>query len=651
MAYSRVTNHFPTQVLLSFEAFFVRRRARSSVSLTLSTVMPILGRMIGSFVMENLMNTRRLLLVGAFFCSAALPSSVFAGEKIGDRLGHILQQDSRDSDLLIWVYFADKGSSELKKAPVPLDLVSSRSIQRRLKVRAPDNVVDYDDLPIEQSYVDQVSSLVKGVRQRSKWLNAISAEATKEQVHLIESLPFVSRIEVVGRYKRDLAKEQFTPENANKSLLKSSGENMLNGLDYGPSLGQLTQINVPLVHGSGNSAQGVIVGVFDNGFRLLNHQAFDSLRSRIIATHDFVDHKVSVAPNNPSSAYGSHGVNTLSTIGGYRPGNLIGPAFAASFILARTENDSSETPVEEDNWVAAIEWADSLGVEVTSTSLGYLDYQFPYASWTWQNMDGNTTAITRAADKAVGKGIVVVNSAGNDASNGTPNTLIAPADGKLVIAAGAVNPDGTRSSFSSYGPTFDGRIKPDVMAPGSSVVVASSTDTAGYGFQQGTSFSCPLVAGAAALMLHAKPDATPAQITTAMHVTASRASSPDNFYGWGIVNTQAAIDYLIGGGPPPRPTAFQVEQNYPNPFNSVTTIRYLLPRTSNVVLKIYDVLGREVRTLVNGRQSEAAPSVVWDGTDNARRTVASGVYFYRVEATPEDGSGKFTAMKKMIVIK
>jgi hypothetical protein len=234
----------------------------------------------------------------------------------------------------------------------------------------------------------------------------------------------------------------------------------------------------------------------------------------------------------------------LSTIGGYKPGQLIGPAFGASFILARTENDSSETPFEEDNWVVAIEWADSIGVDVTSTSLGYLTYDAPYTSWTWQNMNGDTTLITRAADWAVSRGIVVVNSAGNEGSNASHNTLIAPADGDSVLAVGAVTSTGTRSSFSSVGPTTSvpARIKPDVMAMGSSVRVASSTITTGYTTASGTSFSCPLAAGVAALVVHARPNATPMQIMNSMRSTASRAATPDNQYGWGILDALAAIN-------------------------------------------------------------------------------------------------------------
>jgi len=261
----------------------------------------------------------------------------------------------------------------------------------------------------------------------------------------------------------------------------------------------------------------------------------------IVATYDFVDNKVSVVPNAPSSSFGAHGVMTLSTIGGYKPGKLIGPAFKSSYVLARTENDSSETPIEEDYWAKAIEWADSIGIDVASTSLGYLTYDPPYPSWTWEDMDGNTTLITRAADRAVSLGIVVVNSAGNSGYHPSRNTLVAPADGDSVIAVGAVDSFGVRVSFSSVGPTVDGRIKPDVMAMGYKVKAASPTITNGYVLVSGTSLSCPLTAGVAALLLSANPSLTPIQVRDALRQTASNASSPNNLMGWGIINALDAI--------------------------------------------------------------------------------------------------------------
>jgi subtilisin family serine protease len=332
---------------------------------------------------------------------------------------------------------------------------------------------------------------------------------------------------------------------------------------------------------------------------------------------------------------------------------LIGPAFGASFILARTENDSSETPIEEDNWVAAIEWADSIGVDVTSTSLGYLDYGPPYTSWTWQNMDGNTTLITRAADMAVAKGIVVVNSAGNNGFNPSRNTLNAPADGDSVIAVGAVSSNGTRASFSSVGPTtsIPPRIKPDVMAQGTAVRCASATDTVEYIYNQGTSLACPLVAGVVALMLHAKPNATPMQIADALRSTASQPSTPDNQMGWGIINAAGAISYITGG--PPFPTSFTLRNNYPNPFptptNPSTTIGFSLSEASQVTITIHNTLGQKVLTLVNDQRTSGAFNIPWDATNAKGIPVASGVYFCVLEGVSISGKSFFQTAKLVVL--
>jgi serine protease AprX len=468
----------------------------------------------------------------------ALPLLAGQGGKIDSRLTRALSTLHPEEQTFVWVFFTDKGTHEHLRHSVPNTVVSERSILRRAKVRPVEALVDYTDLPVDQAYVQRLAGYGVQIRQQSRWMNGVSVSATAAQIGSMEALPFVRSLELVARFRRD-AVESETPQDGPPS----PGPEGVVSFNYGASFTQVNQMAVPAVHDRGNYGQGVVVGVFDNGFRLLTHEAFDTLRPRIIATYDFVDHKVSVVPNNPDPTVGAHGVNTLSTIGGFKSAQLIGPAFGATYILARTENDSSETPFEEDNWVAAIEWADSIGVDVTSTSLGYLTYEAPYTSWTWQDMNGNTTAITRAADMAVGRGILVVNSAGNEGANPSHNTLGAPADGDSVFTIGAVTSTGTRSSFSSVGPTTSvpARIKPDVMAQGSTVRVASATNTTGYTTSQGTSFSCPLAAGAAALMVHARPTDSPVEIMNILRATASRASSPDNQYGWGILNLLAAL--------------------------------------------------------------------------------------------------------------
>jgi subtilisin family serine protease len=518
-----------------------------------------------------------------------------------------------------------------------------------LKNRSFDDAVDYTDLPVERTYVERLGPFVKRVRQVTKWFNGASVLATKAQIERLGALPFVARMELVTRFKRNNTEElTTTPEHP---LAKSQQMDEPNVFDYGPSFAQLNQINVPAVHNMGNYGQGVIVGSFDNGFRLLNHQAFDSLRPRIVATYDYVDHKVSVVPNNPDPGFGAHGIITLSALAGFRPGELIGPAFGASFILARTENDSSETPVEEDNWLAAMEWADSLGVDVTSTSLGYLTYDPPYTSWTWENMDGNTTVITRASDLAVRKGIVVCNSAGNNGYNPSHNTLNAPADADSILSIGAANPDGSRAGFSSHGPTLSNppRIKPDVMAQGVTVRCASPVVDTGYTYSSGTSLSCPLAAGVAALLIHANPHASALEIMQAMRMTASNASSPDNLIGWGILNALSAITTVTGGEVPPP--GFVLMQNFPNPFNPKTKIRYRIPEAAFVSLKIFDVLGQEVKTLVNQIQSQDVKTIEWNGTNNDGNVVASGVYFARMTAAAVNTNATFAATKKLVFLR
>jgi subtilisin family serine protease len=218
----------------------------------------------------------------------------------------------------------------------------------------------------------------------------------------------------------------------------------------------------------------------------------------------------------------------------------VGPAFGAHFILAKTENTDSETPVEEDNWAAAAEWAESLGADVISSSLGYLEYDSPFPSYTFRDMNGQTAISTRAAEMAAARGVVVVSSAGNSGPDPQHNTLGAPADGAHVLAIGAVTAAGTRTSFSSVGPSADGRVKPDLAAQGQAVRVALPGTVNRYGTANGTSFSCPLTAGVVALLLQVNPGAGVDDVAAVLKATASQAAAPDNLLGWGIVNAHAA---------------------------------------------------------------------------------------------------------------
>ena len=476
----------------------------------------------------------RIMFTFLFLTTVVLAQA--PANKLTSNLKLKLSETSENQEILVWVYLNDKGINKDYYFNNPLSVVSEKSLHRRSKVLPENKLITFEDLPVNQAYISGIQNSGLKIRHKSRWLNAVSGYINKDLIGNLSMLPFVKKIDMVF----SLSKQEPVESISEPLLMPEQTLNKQLLFDYGPSLAQLQQIKVPDVHNLGFTGQGVTICVMDAGFSRLTHQSFNNMD--IIAAWDFVNGDPNVG-NEGDMGEGSHGTQTLSTIGGFYEGQLIGPAFNASYILAKTENTDSETPIEEDHWIAAMEWADSIGVDVTSTSLGYLDFDPPYTSYTWQDMDGNTAVITIGADLAVARGIVVVNSAGNS-GNSTHNTLGAPADGDSVIAVGSVTSTGSRSSFSSVGPTVDGRIKPDVMARGSNVVVASPNSNTSYTTASGTSFSCPLAAGVAALILCANPNLTPMQVREAMRLTALNHTSPNNLIGWGILDALQAVNYF-----------------------------------------------------------------------------------------------------------
>lgn len=454
-----------------------------------------------------------------------------------------------DETIPVWVYFKDKGHEAQQKLMLPAETyLSPKAIARRERLMATDrsSVLTIEDIPLERTYVASVASMVTKVRHEVKWFNAMSVMATRAQIAALRRLPFVREIDMVVRFKPERL-WQASSVMDEPPPPPSPGLTPL--INYGNSLNQNQQLNTIALHDQGITGAGVLIAIFDAGFANLTHPAL--VTRPIVARYDF-------QTNSGTLASHSHGQQTFSCVGGFSDGNLVGTAFGASFALARTEVDPTETPKEEDNWARAVIWADSLGADVISSSLGYgsptAPFDPPWPSYTWQDMNGVNTIVTRAANRATELGIVVVNSAGNDGDAPTgQNSLGGPADGFDVIAVGAVNSSGTRVSFSSVGPTADGRNKPDVMAKGSSTWAA--TGTSGYGGVSGTSFSCPLTAGVAALVLQANPGLTPKQVAEALRQTASRASTPDRYYGWGIANAAKAAHYIWMTHTPPGNTA------------------------------------------------------------------------------------------------
>jgi serine protease AprX len=450
---------------------------------------------------------------------------------IAPALERSLEGQAPGTPVRVWVYFTDKGlldDTQLESALAAEErALTPRCAWRRAKTMT-GRRVSFEDLPVSQTHVQRISASGGRLRQVSRWLNAASIEIAAERVPELAGLDFVRAVTPVAAFKRrpvgtfPLRGESIAPTTA--------GE-----LDYGDSFAQLQQINVPAAQRLGFIGQGVIVCMMDTGFRK-DHLAFQLAYSehRVLAEWDFVQHDGDThdGPGDPPGQE-SHGTSTWSTLGGAVPGQLFGPAYGASFLLAKTEDTGSERPIEEDNWVAGLEWADAHGADVVSSSLGYIDW------YTYADLDGQTAVTTRAADTAAARGILVVTAAGNEGPG--PGSLIAPADARNVVACGAVDAAGAIAGFSSRGPTFDGRVKPELCARGVSTRCAVSSAIDAFGYASGTSLSTPLVAGAAAVVLSAHPDWTPLQLRQALLTSGSQSHAPDNTYGWGLPDTLLAL--------------------------------------------------------------------------------------------------------------
>lgn len=575
--------------------------------------------------------------------SATLFGTLLSQEngRITSRLLTAIQKEPANTDLAAWVFFTDKGSALPKSLAAAEASLTPHAYQRRQRTRGANNLVDEYDIPVRGDYIRQIATRVTRIRHKSRWLNAVSVEAPGAALREIARLPYVERVDLV--FRKTLPPDEVESPTPLEKFEGSEGASLpkTNQLEYGESFTQNNQINVPPLHNVGLNGAGIIIGMLDSGFNNLQHEALDHLN--ILATWDFVNNDDNVSDEAGQMGNGNHGTYTLSVIGGYQPGKLIGPAHQAAYLLAKTENTQWERHIEEDHWVAGAEWADSLGANIISSSVGYnTGFTNGETDYSWQDLDGETTIVTRGASIAASRGILVVNSAGNDGpANGPENTLIAPADGKEVLAVGAVNSSGDRTSFSSMGPTADGRIKPDVMALGSIVVVAGANNSTAYTIQNGTSFSCPLVAGAAALLLEANPGSSNLDIIEALRETANNSFSPNNSVGWGIVDASAANDFLKNGGVLPTISEdVLILQNNPNPFNAATTFRYNVPEPGDVKITVYNILGEKVAILLDRFQDAGTRTMTWNAEG-----LSSGIYIVVVMANGQ------RATRKMVYVK
>ncbi len=484
-----------------------------------------------------------------------------------------------------WVAFSDKNNSPWSLS-FPEEYLSEKAIQRREKQNI---TIDLFDLPVNPSYIQQVTQLGASLIHTSKWLNGITVKVFDANFpDEVVKLPFVSEIQLTKRTTQEKsAVNKFAEPDVSGNSLE------IDTLVYGESAYQVAQLNGQFLHNQNFKGQGMTIAVLDAGFyKVDQYPAFDSLwiNGQIAGTKNFV------ADNSVAGLFEGHyhGMSVLSTMGGNVPGELMGTAPKASYWLIRSEDHVTEFLIEEDNWVAAAEFADIVGADVINSSLGYFTFGDPAMNHTYAEMDGKTTRVARAANIAASRGILVFSSAGNEGRENNPwKYIITPSDGDSVIAVGAVNKEGVPAPFTSWGPASDGDIKPNVSAVGWNTIIQRSNGTIGTG--NGTSYSSPVMAGAATCLWQANPFATAAQVKSAIEQSAHLYSNPDSLLGYGIPDMKIADKIL-------KTTILEKRNTtakwlvYPNPaFDYIVLQKQNNLSYEKVHIAIYSVDGKLLR--------------------------------------------------------
>jgi len=498
-----------------------------------------------------------------------------------------------------FVSFKDKVNTPYSVSS-PLQFLSQKSLDRRAKENFATVV---EDLPVDPAYVEQVKNIGAATFFTSRWFNGVLIQANAATVSAVSALPFVAKVELVAHGIKLLGGRKKTIDKFERVDATNTLQNQL----------QLQMIGLDKMQAAGYHGEGIDVAVFDAGFIGVNILAsFQGIYQggRMKSVFNFVNNSEDVY-----SAY-DHGTEVLSIMAGNISNAYLGGADQANYFLFQTEDVSSEYRVEEYNWLFAAERADSAGVEVINSSLGYNTFDDPAMNYTYENLDGKTSVVSRAAFKAFQRGIVVVNSAGNEGSSSW-KYIIVPADAQGVIACGAVDYLGLRSYFSSVGPSADGRIKPDVAAMGEQDIVISSSGNIAQG--SGTSFSSPLIASLVVGLRQALPQASAKEIYQRVINSASQINHPDNLIGYGIPNFTLAKDLV----------AFQDDfQLYPNPVSDgQLKILFKDPRDQIFTTTIFNSAGQKV--------FELSDSINWGNNPYPIdvSTFASGLYLIRVQTS------------------
>lgn len=469
------------------------------------------------------------------------------------------------------VFFKDKNNSSFSTT-TPQSFLSQRAINRRIKNEVE---VTTQDLPVNTNYINEVKQTGALTFYTSRWFNALLIQCNATLLPTIEALPSVDRVELAAPGTLNNSTAASGP--AYLSARISSTKEM-------KTTSQLSMLGLDAMHELNIKGEGVKVAVFDSGFPGVNAVApFSHLQDNIKDAYNFVNRQTNVYRND------DHGTEVLSVMAGFIEGSFSGGAYNADYHLYLTEEVGSEYRIEEYNWLFAAERADSAGVDVINASLGYNTFDNSTMNYTKLQLDGNTAVVTRAAQLASDRGIVVVVSAGNEGNNSW-QLVTPPADAEGVIAVGSVTSTGTRSAFSSIGPTSDNRIKPDLSAMGSGTFVIRNTGNTGT--TSGTSVASPLMASLVTGIIQRYDTLTKDEIIEVLKASASLAESPNNQLGYGVPNfaeVRLRLE-IVAGLENPESTRFAV---YPNPADSgfvmIETVQAIQPQPLQV--EIWDMKG------------------------------------------------------------
>jgi serine protease AprX len=477
------------------------------------------------------------------------------------------------------VYFSDKAGTQFS-IDKPEAFLGPRALSRRSRQNIP---IRFTDLPVSKKYIDSLENMVGVyVWYTSRWFNAAYVFTDSSTLEAsIRPLGFVKRIEI-------LKNTSDTNVRSNGSDKRKSSKNQkfrISDNEYGQSINQVSMLCADQMQEQGFKGDEMIIAVMDGGFsRADNLFFFDSLylKNRILGTYDFVSRNPYVY------GFSDHGTQVLSCIAGYANGSLIGTAPHAKFYLFRTEEEATEYPVEEANWLMAAERADSLGVDVINTSLGYTTFDSKVLNHTYADLNGKTTIISRAASIAASKGMICVVSAGNNGNDWDMKYVAAPADADSILAVGAVSSSGTPAGFTAYGPTFDKRIKPDVAAMGVNAIVGKPSNEISSG--NGTSFAAPILCGMVTGLWQSLPELTNMEIINLVKSSGSKFDNPDDRVGYGIPCFTKARLLSFGKSV----VTINDTRVVPNPFSegSLALILGAKDIDKTVLLEIYDVSGK-----------------------------------------------------------